>query len=325
MIRHKMGETKPMTFSAYILAAGKGTRMYPYSERIIKPLLPIINKPLLIHVVENLLESEVPFEKIGIVVREGEKQIQEIMEKHYPKIAFEYVTQEKPLGTGHAVLQLENQVDQKDFLVIAGDSLFSAESIKKLVSVHKKECNAVTLALEKMDFEQMRYSSTVKFSNRRVWDIKEKPQTKDEVLSNLNSAAMYIFSHSIFNALKDIQMSIRSEYELASAIKLLLNKDLRVGGSVVSRVVHISNSFDLWRFNQEFLAKSQNLDINGNLIGEGVTIASNAKVVNSIIGNQSQILKNVEIINSIVLPNSVIDKSYRNSLVLSNHAETFKL
>ena len=213
----------------------------------------------------------------------------------------------------------------KDFLVIAGDSLFSADSIKNLVSVHKKECNSATLALEKMDFEQMRHSSTVKFNKGRVWDIREKPQTKNEVMSNLNSAAMYIFSHSIFNELKDIQMSIRNEYELASAIKMIINKDLRVGGSIVSRVVHISNSFDLWRFNQEFLNNLSDLDINGNLIGEDVTIANNVKVVNSIIGNHSQILKNVEIINSVILPNSVVNKSYRNSLVLSDHAETFEL
>ena len=325
MFRNKREELGSMTFSAYILAAGRGTRMYPYSQTIIKPLLPIINKSLILHAIDKLLESGIRFKKIGIVVREGEQQIPEIINKSYPEISFDYIIQDKPLGTGHAVLQLENLVKTKDFIVVAGDSLFPSTFIKDFSNLHKKECNSVTLALEKMSFEQMRYSSTVSFRNGRVWDIREKPQTKEEILSNLNSAAMYIFSHSIFNALKKIQMSVRKEYELISAIKVLLHQEAKVGGSIVSRVLHISNSYDLWRFNREFLEKLNNRDPNGNLIGENVAIAKTAKITGSIVGSQSQIADNVKLINSVILPKSIISRSFSNSLVLSDHAETFQV
>jgi len=314
-----------MALSAFILAAGKGSRMYPYSKEINKPLLPVINKPLITHVINRLIDSEIRFNKIGIVIREGELQIQEVINKYYPKASFDYIIQDKPLGTGHAVLQLENRVKTNDFLVVAGDSLFPSRFIRNISDLHEKNRNSATLALEKMNFEQMRHCSTVKFSKGRVWDIREKPKTKEEILSNLNSAAMYLFSHSIFNVLKQIQLSVRNEYELVSAIKELIIKKEKIGGSRVSRVLHISNSHDLWQSNLAFLAKVETKDINGNLIGENVTISKSAKIKNSVIGNHSQIFNGVELINTVILPNSIITRSFSNSLILSDYAETFQV
>jgi glucose-1-phosphate thymidylyltransferase len=312
-----------MAVSAFILAAGKGTRMYPYSKEIIKPLLPVINKPLILHVIDRLFETKIRFGKIGVVIQKGEQQIPEIIDNCYPKVSFEYIIQDKPLGTGHAVLQLENRVNSNDFLVIAGDSLFPSKFIRKLVDSHKKNHNSATLALEKMNFDQMRHCSTVKFSNGRVWDIREKPKTKEEVLSDLNSAAMYLFSQSIFKALYRTQLSVRKEYELVSAIKELILQKKKIGGTIVSRVLHISNSHDLWHYNQILLSETTSKDLNGNLIGDNVVISESTKISNSVIGNHSQIRDNVELVNTVVLPNSIVTRNFSNSLVLSDYAETF--
>lgn len=307
--------------SAFILAAGRGTRLYPYSQKISKPLLPILNKELIIHTIERLLNAGIS--NIGIVIKEGEQQIPLLLQKVYPKKIFQYIAQKIPLGTGHAVLQIENRVKTENFIVVAGDSLFSADFLQSICLHHLKNQYSATLALEEMNFEEMRHSSTVDYHNEQVWAILEKPQTKDEILSNLNSAACYVFSSAIFNRLKDIRKSQRNEYELASAINYLIKREMIVGGKIASQVHHISNSYDLWKLNMDFLRKTKSKDINGNLIARETKIEPSAELSNSIVGVKSEIGKNVKLEKTVVLPNSRVNISYKNSLVLSEHSESF--
>jgi glucose-1-phosphate thymidylyltransferase len=317
-----MEEMKPTLFSAYILAAGKGTRLYPFSQSVVKPLLPITNKPLILHGVKSLDDAGIT--QIGVIIRKEEKNIPKIIRKAYPNKEIDFIIQEPPLGTGDAVLQIEPFLKTENIVILAGDSLFPANFIQSLCKKHMKEKNAATLSLEKMEFEQMRYSSTVDYRNGRVWEIREKPKTKNEILSNLNSAALYVFSPTIFNALKQITQSKRKEYELASAITHLIQQNRRVGGSLVSQVFHVSNAFDLWHINLEFLKNDQNKDSQGNLIGKNVILEVPHDITNSIIGNHSIVKKGVKLRNTVILSNSVVNQSYKNSLVSSQHYETFK-
>jgi glucose-1-phosphate thymidylyltransferase len=307
--------------SAFILAAGRGTRMYPYSQIISKPLLPILNKEIIIHSIERLLNAGIS--NIGIIIKENEQEIPNLLQKKYPTRKFQYIDQKVPLGTGHAVLQIENKVKTDNFIVVAGDSLFSADFLHNICLHHLKNQYSTTLALEEMNFEEMRHCSTVDYHNEQVWAILEKPQTEDEVLSNLNSAACYVFSSAIFNSLKHIKKSPRNEYELASAINHLIKKDMVVGGNIATYVHHISNSYDLWKLNIDFLLKTESKDVNGNLIGQETKIESSAEISNTIVGTKSKIGKNVKLEKTVVLPNSNVNISYKNSLVLSEHAETF--
>ena len=308
-------------FSAYILAAGEGTRMYPFSRQIIKPLLPILNKPILFYSIESLIKTGIT--KIGIVVRKKDKQyIKQSMEDYFD-CNFDYITQEIPLGTGHAVLCVRSYLKTSNMLIIAGDSLFPQDFIKEICENHQNKANTITLALEKMPFEMMRHCSTVDYHSGRVWEIREKPKTKEEILSEYNSAAFYVFTHTIFDALKNIKKSIRNEYEIASAINLVIKQGKRVGGSIVNSVYHISNVNDLWRVNMELLKKAEGKDTKGNLIGKKVELSRNVKIHNSIVGDNSTILDGVILENTVILPNSTVNQDFANSLVLSNDSETF--
>ncbi len=317
----RSAESETLEISAFILAAGRGTRLYPYSQTINKPLLPILNKPLIIHSIERFLK--VGIENIGIVIKGEEQQIPILLQNEYPKINFEYIIQNVPLGTGHAVLQIENRVKTENFIVVAGDSLFPTKFLRNICLLHQKSQNSATLALEEMNFEKMRHSSTVDYHNEQVWAIREKPKTEDEVLSNLNSAACYVFSSAIFTSLKQIEKSKRKEYELTSAINHLIKREMIVGGNIASQVHHISNSYDLWKLNLDFLYKMKSRSVYGNLIDEEARINTTAELLNSIVGAKSTIGKNVKLEKTVVLPNSIVNKNYKNSLVLSEHAETF--
>jgi NDP-sugar pyrophosphorylase family protein len=317
----KSTESEIIEFSAFILAAGRGTRLYPYSQTMSKPLLPILNKPLIIHSIERLLEAGI--ENIGVIIKKEEQQIPILLQKKYPSRKFLYIIQKDPLGTGHAVLQIENRVKTENFIVVAGDSLFSTNFLRNISLLHLKNQYSATLALEEMEFEKMRFCSTVDYHNEQVWAIREKPQTEEEKLSNLNSAACYVFSSAIFDSLKKVEKTQRDEYEIASAITQLIKGEMIVGGKITSQVHHISNSYDLWKINLDFLRKTKFKDAYGNLVAEDARIDASAELSNSIVGEKSRIRKNVKLEKTVVLPNSIINNSYMNSLVLSEHAETF--
>jgi glucose-1-phosphate thymidylyltransferase len=311
-----------MRISAFILAAGKGTRMLPFTSETPKPLLPILNKPIIFHSIERLLKAQIS--DIGVIIGKNDQVIPSYVKGNFPDLNSCFIKQEKALGTAHAVLQVQDYLTTKDFLVIAGDSLFSSSFLKQLSETHFKEENDITLALEKMEFDLMRESSTVDYRNGRVFEVREKPQSPAEVLSDLNSAALYIFSDSIFKIIKCIKKSKRGEYELVTAINKTIHSGGQVGGLLTKRVCHISTSRDLWRFNLKFLQEKLYGEANGNLIGKDVTIMEPAIVKNSILGDHSLVRKGVVLNHCVVLPNTIIDRSYKNSLISPDYIESFK-
>lgn len=310
-----------MRISAFILAAGKGTRMYPFTSDTPKPMLPLLNKPIIFHSIERLNKAHIS--DIGVIIRKNDQVIPSYVTTTFPDLNPYFIIQEKALGTAHAVLQVQEYLTSNDFLVIAGDSLFSSSFLKQLSTTHLKEKNDITLALEKMEFDLMRESSTVDYRNGRVFEVREKPQIPTEVLSDLNSAALYAFTESIFNIIKDIAKSRRGEYELVTAINKTIHQGGQVGGIITERVCHISTLRDLWRFNLNFLHKKLNGEVNRNLIGKNVTIMESASIKNSILGDNAFVEKGVVLKNCVVLPHTTIDRSYKNALIKSNYIEYF--
>lgn len=317
----EIADLKKMSISAFILAAGKGSRMLPLTSDIPKPMLPILNKPIISHSIERLLRAQIS--DIGIIIGKNDQIIPSYVKNRYPDLNLCFIKQGKALGTAHAVLQIQDHLTTKNFIAIAGDSLFSSSFLKQLGETHLKEENDITLALEKMEFELMRESSTVDYRNGRVFEVREKPQTPAEILSDLNSAALYIFSDSIFNIIEGIKKTIRGEYELVTAINKTIQFGGRVGGRLTERVCHISTIRDLWRFNLKFLHEKLKGKVNGNLIGKNVTIKEAAIVKNSVLGDNSYIKKGVVLNHCVVLPDTTIDCSYENSLIKSEYIESF--
>ena len=123
--------------------------------------------------------------------------------------------------------------------------------------------------------------------------------------------------------IKDIKKSKRGEYELFTAINKTIHQGGQVGGILTERVCHISTTRDLWRFNLRFLNETLKKGVNGNLIGENVTIKESTNIKHSILGDNSLVQKGVELKNCVVLPHTTIDRSYKNALIKSNYIEYF--
>ena len=118
---------------AVILAAGEGQRLRPFTVTKPKAMLSIAGKPILQYVVEALEQNGI--REVVIVVGYHREQIFDYlgMGEQFG-IDITYVTQEKQLGTAHALSQVKKAV-KGEFLLLPGDNLINADTIARFVTV----------------------------------------------------------------------------------------------------------------------------------------------------------------------------------------------
>ncbi|MFQ6050242.1 MAG: nucleotidyltransferase family protein [Candidatus Hydrothermarchaeota archaeon] len=234
---------------AVILAAGKGKRLMPITERIAKPLLPIDGKPVIEQIVISL--KKLGFKRIFIIIGHLGNQIEKYLgngSKYNIKIEYR---RQVPLGTAHALRCVENDI-KGDFLVTASDSIFPLSHIRDLVKKHKKERCDATISLKKVNIKDIPSMSTVTLQGDRILKIVEKPK-KGQVLSNISASPLYVFGDVVFDFLKDVRISERGEYELQDAIQKMIDSNLCVKGVFSEKWKHLTDINDLIELNFPYL------------------------------------------------------------------------
>ncbi len=196
---------------AIIMAAGKSTRTYPLTLTKPKPLLPLLNKPIVKHQLEALKGV---VDGVIMVVGYKKEMIQEALGGEYAGISIEYVEQKEQLGTGHAILQCANFVDS-DFLAMNGDDLFAPQDIAKLAQSEQA-------ALVKQVPDPSLYGIYEVADDGRVVRLVEKPK---DVFSNLANIGAYRFSPNVFDVLAKTEKSERGEIEITCAIQTLADNE----------------------------------------------------------------------------------------------------
>jgi glucose-1-phosphate thymidylyltransferase len=172
---------------AVILAAGEGQRLRPFTVTKPKVMLSIAGKPILSYVVESLAQNGI--RNIVLVVGYGKKQVFDYMgsgEQFGVNIA--YVTQERQLGTAHALAQAK-AATENEFLVLPGDNLIEAKTIAQFVDMWPE-----AMLVKRAD-NPLRYGVTT-IGNGVVRGILEKPK---EAKSNIINTGIYAFTKEIFN------------------------------------------------------------------------------------------------------------------------------
>lgn len=114
---------------AVILAAGKGLRLRPFTEKHPKPLIDIAGRPLLEHTLTSLPDA---VEKVFIVVGYLGEQIVEHFGSYWNNKKIHYVKQTELLGTGDALHRAKNLLTSP-FLVVNGDDLYTKADLTKLI------------------------------------------------------------------------------------------------------------------------------------------------------------------------------------------------
>lgn len=244
---------------AVITAAGLGTRLLPYTKELPKEMLPLFSKcsknntclkPVLQMIFEQLYDHGI--REYCFIVGRGKRAIEDFftrdsgflkylysknkhvlaeeLKEFYRKVessVITFINQPEPRGFGEAVYRARFFVGDEPFIVHAGDDLVLSENIshiKRLIKVFEgMGADAVLLVEKVVDPRKYGVIEGVEVSSGiyRVVDIVEKPKIPP---SNIATIAVYVFSASIFKAIKCVQPDPSGEIQLTDAIRILLSK-----------------------------------------------------------------------------------------------------
>ncbi|GAE36566.1 bifunctional UDP-N-acetylglucosamine diphosphorylase/glucosamine-1-phosphate N-acetyltransferase GlmU [Halalkalibacter akibai] len=203
---------------AVILAAGQGTRM---KSKLYKVLHPVCGKPMVQHVVDQV--SSLGFDEKVAVVGFGAEIVQEQLGDQVS-----YVVQEEQLGTGHAVMQAADILENKEgtTVVLCGDTpLLTAETIDQLLSCHANEGAKATILTAVAD-DPTGYGRIIRNDDGLVARIVEhKDATEEERATKEINTGTYCFDNAaLFAALKQVgNDNAQGEYYLPDVIEILKN------------------------------------------------------------------------------------------------------
>jgi glucose-1-phosphate thymidylyltransferase len=279
--------------------------MYPFSERSPKPILPILNRPLLTHQIEVMRDCGIS--DIHIVVGHlGYQVARTFGDGSQFGVRIQFVEQESTLGLAHAVGGLESRV-QLPFLLMLGDIYFHLNSpLKPLIDeVVEGSVNANLVSMYEPDPAMVRRNFVIQADDeRRVHRVIEKPRY---VHSQLKGCGLYVFDQHIFDAIRRTpRTAMRDEYEITDSIQILIDDGYAVRHHpIVTRDLNLTKPDDLLTINLI------ELDRRGlpNLIGEGVTAPDGTRIEHSVIGDGVTIRQPIRISNSVIMPHVLVDSA----------------
>ena len=189
---------------AVVLVGGEGTRMRPLTETIPKPLLPLVDRPFLEHVLDHLARHGV--EEALLSSPYLESTFHSFLSERRGPPEVTWFTEETPLGTGGAVANAARSLEGT-FLVLNGDILTDLD-LTALVQAHRDRGGAGTIALTPVE-DARPYGLVVTGDGGRVVEFREKPE--DPVPGLVNAGTYVLEPECLLDVPRDRAVSIERE------------------------------------------------------------------------------------------------------------------
>ncbi|QCX34530.1 nucleotidyl transferase [Caloramator sp. E03] len=277
---------------AVIMAGGEGTRLRPLTTGIPKPMVPIINKPVMEHII-NLLKKFKIYDITATLYYLPSAITDYFGNGKEFGVDLHYSTEVTPLGTGGSVLNVKDFLDST-FIVISGDALTDVD-IDDALKFHKEKKSIATLILKKEPVP-LEYGIVIIDESGRIIRFLEKPSW-GEVFSDTVNTGIYILEPEVFDYYKKGDVFDFSR----DLFPKLLKDNMPMYGYITDRywcdigdiLTYKETSFDILK-NLVEVNKYYN-EISPNIfVGEG-TIVSNTVQINPpvLIGNNCIIKDNV--------------------------------
>jgi glucose-1-phosphate thymidylyltransferase len=267
-----------------ILSGGKGTRLYPLTYTSAKQLIPVANKPVLFRVIEAVRDAAI--DDIGIIVGDTAAEIKAAAgDGRRWGVRLTYLQQEKPLGLAHAVKIARAYLGHERFVMFLGDNVIQG-GISPLIRQFAESEDNAQIVLKRVTEPQ--HYGVAELENGMIVRLVEKPR---EPKSDLALVGVYMFDHTIFEAVDAIAPSWRGELEITDAIQWLVTH----GGRVYPYIhegwwIDTGKPIDMLAANSLVLDELEprvegHVDNNSHLEGK-VTVEKGAEIINSVRGRQ---------------------------------------
>ncbi|MFH1101128.1 MAG: bifunctional sugar-1-phosphate nucleotidylyltransferase/acetyltransferase [Methanobacteriota archaeon] len=302
---------------AVILAAGEGKRLRPFTEMMPKVMLPVANKPIIEYVIDAVKNSGIS--EIIVVVGYKKEVILEHF-KDYEDVKITYVTQDKQLGTAHALLQTKKYI-KDSFIVLAGDNIIDQKSIEYLI----QEPSDYALLIKEHPHPS-KYG-VVLVEKKELKKIVEKP--KDEE-GRFISTGIYKFPSSVFETLEEF--TSQGVYALSTIVQSLVETGKKITTIPAQVWKDIVYPWDLISITEEMIHRApasvsgiieKGVTMKGAVsIGEDTVIYSGCYIVGPVaIGSGCEIGPNACIFPSTTIGNNTVIHPFseiRNSVIMND-------
>lgn len=289
---------------AFILAAGVGTRLRPLTFELPKPMIPLVNRPVMAHTVDNLKKHNILSIMMNLYF------MPEMIMDYFGNgkkfnVDISYSKEENLLGTAGGLKKCKDFFDST-FIVMSGDGLSDID-ITSAVEFHKKKKSLATMVLKKID-SKFEYGVTIADKNNKIIDFVEKPSWSS-VFSDTVNTGIYIFEPEIFQYIPD------GVYDFGKDLwpKLLTLKKPIYAYLMNEYWTDIGNIGEYKLGTSDALNGTIKINIDGTqikntsvLAGENCVIDSTVRFIGkSVIGNNCYIGKNVIIEDGTVIGDNV--------------------
>jgi len=211
--------------------AGLGTRFFPATKNFPKEMLPLVDKPLIQYAVEEALSSGI--EEFIFVIGQKQHPIQDYFDSFLnllPTGRIHYVSQEKPLGLGHAIFCARHFIQDESFAILLPDELILSRKpcLQQMIEVYEKiKSNMVVIhPVAHADVSQYGIIKGGKLASSvliKIDSVIEKPP-QEEAPSRLAIIGRYLLSSRIFYFLENQKPGAGGEIQLTDSFTPLLKE-----------------------------------------------------------------------------------------------------
>ncbi|MFC1786859.1 sugar phosphate nucleotidyltransferase [Halobacteriota archaeon] len=282
---------------ACIMCGGEGTRMRPLTFERPKPCIPILNKPSIGHLCEQLSISG--FNEIVLTLKYlGDKIEEYIRDGSIFGVRANYVYEKEKLGTAGSVKNAENYLKDEPFLVVGGDHVLDFD-LREMYRFHEDHEGMITIGLTPVDDPQ-KYGIVDMNRGNKIQRFIEKP-APDQIFSNIANTGIYVCNPELLEWIPS------RKYDFAKDLfpRLLKEKEPIYGWLAGGYWTDIGDPIEYraatrWKLDNlsseiEGQFYSKNASLNGPMIFKhGITIGSNSSIADHvIIGENTKIGDNV--------------------------------
>ena len=304
---------------AMLLAAGLGTRLRPLTYELPKPMVPILGRPVMEHIMRLLARHG--FDDVVANLHYFPDLIRDYFgDGSRQGIRLVYSYEPELLGTAGGVRNVRDHFGGETFLVISGDALTDID-LTAFHEAHKRKGGIATLALKRVD-DPSQLGVVIVDDEGRIQGFQEKPAPGEE-LSNLGSCGIYMFEPEIFDYFPETEFVDWAQ----DVYPALLDQDVPFYGHEIAEYWNDVGSLEEYRQgNFDALEGKVSVEMPGGrngggsdvpggvevegpvFIGEGCEIASGVRLTGPVvIGEHSRIGENSALRDTIVWPRTDVD------------------
>jgi mannose-1-phosphate guanylyltransferase / phosphomannomutase len=255
---------------AVVMAGGAGSRLRPLTVNRPKPLVPIVNQPVIGHILDLLKRHGIT--EVVITLQFMAEAIQDYFgDGSQLGMQIEYSIEEVPLGTAGSVKQAQPLLDDT-FIVISGDALTDID-LSAVIDFHKQRGSMATLTLYRVP-NPLEYGVVIVDEQGRIQQFLEKPSW-GEVISDTVNTGIYVIEPEVLDY---FEPETKFDFSQDLFPMLLEKRDPMFGYVADGYWCDVGNLPEYMRANSDLLSGLVHLDSLGNQIGEGIWVGEDVEI-----------------------------------------------